>query len=312
MQHIKMKTAKAKILVVLVSSALLAAGCGTSKAALNDTIKQLEKQVARLETEKINIESRSTALDDKVVLLGKKLDRCQDGTRPLLDVVRLSPTSSEEPAPDETYVSSSHEEVETVSEGDRPKLSLSGRPARSSAPPSSRGPLQPGSQEAFAALQPDNLGVVGGGVASAENAASNQPMEAFHAAYRAYSNKRYDEALAGLANFVHEHPSHSYADNALFWRGECYLAVGKFFRAIGEFERMLRRYPQSEKAPSGLYRIGFAYDQLRDRAKALEYYFRVVDKHPGSDAARRASRRVTALKGNEGRASNILPAAAKR
>ncbi len=311
MQHIKMKTAKAQILVVLVSSALLAAGCGTSKAALNDTIKQLEKQVARLETEKINIESRSAALDDKAVLLGKKLDRCQDGTRPLLDVVRLSPPSSAEPVPDETYISSSREEVKTVSEGDRPKLSLSGRPARPYVPPSNRGPLKPGSQEAFAALQPDNLGVVSG-EGGAENTASNQPMEAFHAAYRAYSNKRYDEALAGLANFVHEHPSHSYADNALFWRGECYLAVGKFFRAIGEFERMLRRYPQSEKAPSGLYRIGFAYDQLRDRAKALEYYFRVVDKHPGSDAARRASRRVTALKGNEGRASNILPAAAKR
>ncbi|MCP4676674.1 MAG: tol-pal system protein YbgF [Deltaproteobacteria bacterium] len=169
--------------------------------------------------------------------------------------------------------------------------------------------MGPVGQGGFEELAPDNLGVVSQqGVAGQDDST----MNAFHEAYRNYSNKRYDEALAKFSSFIHDNSQHPYADNAVFWRGECHLAKGKFFKAIGEFERLFRRYPKSEKVPSGLYRAGFAYDQLRDRAKALEYYFRVVDKHPGTDAARRASLRVSAIEGKGGRVSNLLPTAAKR
>jgi TolA-binding protein len=78
----------------------------------------------------------------------------------------------------------------------------------------------------------------------------------------------------------------------LYWRGECYLAKGRFLKAIGEFERLGKRYPDSEKVPSGLYRIGFVYDKLKDFKTAVRYYFEVVEKYPGTDAARRAGNRV--------------------
>jgi tol-pal system protein YbgF len=153
----------------------------------------------------------------------------------------------------------------------------------------------PAAASGFDQLGADNLGVVLS--TETKNASSSSDeMTLFNNAYREYSNKRLDLALNGFQEFVKAYPNHAFADDALYWRGECYLAEGKFLYAIGELERLTRRYPASDKAPSALFRIGFAYDKLRDYGKAAEYYFEVVDKFPGTDAARRASSRMAELK----------------
>ncbi len=297
-----------KLSIVSTTAVLLATGCGTTtQAALSDKVSELEKEVARLKTEKVNLRARSTGLDDRIVVMKKKLDQCQEDGRPLLEVVRLGPGSEETEALEQSMSEQTFTIDEPAGDSKRPALVLSGR--RSQPGGTSSGGTGAIVQGGFEGLAPDNLGVVSqeGGVTQGDGT-----MDAFHEAYRDYSNKRYDEALAKFSSFIHDNAQHPYADNAIFWRGECHLAKGKFFKAIGEFERLFRRYPKSEKIPSGLYRAGFAYDQLRDRAKALEYYFRVVDKHPGTDAARRAGLRVTAIEGKGGRVSNLLPTAAKR
>ena len=72
------------------------------------------------------------------------------------------------------------------------------------------------------------------------------------------------------------------------------------------------RYPRSDKAASAAYRIGFSYDQMHDKVKAKEYYFKVVEKYPGTDAARRASQRVAVLDdGGDGKQS-LMNTSAKR
>jgi tol-pal system protein YbgF len=137
-------------------------------------------------------------------------------------------------------------------------------------------------------------------------------MNQFHEAYRAYTNMQYDAALAGFSKFVAAQPEHDYADNAMYWRGECLLAQGKMLQAVGEYERLMRRYPRSEKAPAALLRIGFVYDKLNDLEKASDYYFKVVDGYPGSDEARKASQRMAAIQGSRGRAFGVTPTSAKR
>ncbi|MCP4604671.1 MAG: tol-pal system protein YbgF [Proteobacteria bacterium] len=287
---------------------LLVLGCGSSKISLEETIHKLEQEVARLKTERINFEARSSSLDDKVIVYKKKLSRCQEDKRPLLNVVRLVPGSDEEMVPVVEPKETIPSGVEIKGDKKRPKLILHEQRYRvKGSRPTSASPIQ-GGQDMFAAFQPENLDVI-----PQDTDSKDRLMAAFNTAYQAYSNKEHDKALAMFSNFIRDNPTHPYADNAVFWRGECYLAVGKFFNAIGEFERLIRRYPKSEKTPSGLLRIGFAYDQLHDRAKALEYYFRVVDKFPGSDAARRASSRVSAIQNNKKRqASNLMPTAIER
>ncbi|MFO8071913.1 MAG: tol-pal system protein YbgF [Polyangia bacterium] len=262
---------------------------------MREQISELERELTRLEAEKANLAARSSELDDELVLCRERVeDRSRRRHRQReLEVVRIGPgrqsaaLQHEPPEP---------EEVVDDGEGERPVLRLVGNrsPGGSGG---GGGPLPP----VPTVRSGESLGVapLDGGANGAAASASSGPMDQFHEAYRAYSNKRYERALEVFAGFLREHPDHEYADNALFWRGECYLARGRLLKAVGEFERVLRRYPGSEKTPSALYRIGFVYDQLRDRSKARHYYFKVVERHPGTEAARRASRRVAALGGDE-------------
>jgi tol-pal system protein YbgF len=287
-------------LVVLGS---LAAGCATSKQVLEKQVADLEREVVQLKAEKANLSARIGGLDDQLVLYVKRAGRCSEERRTSkLEVVRLS--AAEAPAP--VAEAADEERLPAVEDGGkRPVLKIVGSGSYSPAASRSttRGVLPTGLG--------DNLGVVSMDGAGGE-AASGGVMEQFQQAYRAFTNKSLDEALVRFAKFVKDNPGHQYADNAMFWRGESYLAKGKLLKAIGEFERLMRRYPSSEKRPSALYRIGFAYDKLGDLGRAKEYYFKVVDRHPGTDAARRASRRMATLQEAGGRSAKLLPASAKR
>jgi tol-pal system protein YbgF len=164
---------------------------------------------------------------------------------------------------------------------------------------------------AFDKFGADDLGVVSGGTTSGASPTSDE-MTMFNNAYREYSNKRIDAALNQFAEFVKTYPNHAFADDALYWRGECFLTQGKFLYAIGELERLTRRYPASDKASSALFRIGFAYDKLRDYAKAAEYYFEVVGKFPGTEGARRASSRMAELKNSAASGGPLVPTSGTR
>jgi tol-pal system protein YbgF len=304
------------ILALAISAILVGACATTSQQSLDDTVKALEREVVQLNSERVNWEARYNAMDDQVLVLKKKLERCQEGDRQDLKVVRLIPgeqQSTLRPVSDTVGYGAPFEAPQSgnrigkqkkrqvlVLRGNRSYPSGSQVSGQTNAKPSVN-------SEAFQDLAPDNLGVVK--VASEKK---DQVMETFNAAYRAYSNRQYDKALTMFSTFVNRYQSHDFADNAIFWRGECYLATGQFFKAIGEFERLLRRYSGSDKRPSSLYRIGFAWDKLGDKDKALEYYFRVVGSHAGTDAARRASRRVSAIQGEGGQASSLMPTAQAR
>jgi tol-pal system protein YbgF len=306
------------LLRVVVVAAFLAGGCATtSSQTLEKNIETLERELVQLGAERVNWAARNNALDDQVLVLEKKLERCQEEERQDLKVVRLlagqqqTTVRSSEPE-SEIYIEpleTRHSGNAKKNQGKRQVLVLRGNQSRSSGSQVSArtNNEKPVSSQTFTALGTDNLGVV-----KVERKNKDKTMETFNTAYRAYTNRQYDQALTVFSKFVHDHPNHDFTDNAIFWRGECYLATGQYFKAIGEFERLLRRYSRSDKRPSSLYRIGFAWDKLGDKDKALEYYFRVVGSHAGTDAARRASRRVSAIQGEGGQASSLMPTAQAR
>jgi tol-pal system protein YbgF len=114
-----------------------------------------------------------------------------------------------------------------------------------------------------------------------------EAKRAYDAAMNLVTGKRYDQALDALAAFLVKWPDHPYADNAMYWRGECYFGKGDYTRAAEQFEGVLRRFPASEKAPDALLRLGMAHDKLGHSAKAKECFDRLAQQFPDSDAARR-------------------------
>jgi tol-pal system protein YbgF len=297
------------LLVAAFAAALALGGCAESRDALRKQIAGLERDVMRLKAEKANAIAKSAALDDQRLVLEKKIVACDEKKRERsLKVVRLRP--EDEGAEAEQVGQPWPAEPRSSKEDKRPVLTLVGFRAEGGPYAAQPAPLPQTPVGVPPAFAGDNLGVVAGDGTAAP--AADGTMDQFQEAYRAFTNMQYDAALAGFSKFVAAQPNHDYADNAMYWRGECLLAEGKLLQAVGEYERLLGRYPRSEKAPGALLRIGFVYDKLNDLEKASDYYFKVVDSYPGSEEARKASQRVAAIEEARGRVFGVTPTSAKR
>ncbi|HJL16567.1 MAG TPA: tol-pal system protein YbgF, partial [Sandaracinaceae bacterium LLY-WYZ-13_1] len=112
----------------------------------------------------------------------------------------------------------------------------------------------------------------------------------YRAALRHLSERRLGQALEGLEAFLREHPSHPYADNALYWRGEVQYARRDYRRALGAFSELIERYPRGNKVPDALLRIGLCYERMGQRARARRVFDRLRAQYPESVAAQMASR----------------------
>ena len=110
---------------------------------------------------------------------------------------------------------------------------------------------------------------------------------AYDAAMALVNAKQYDRALGAFAAFLVRWPDHPYANNAIYWRGECYFAKGDYTRAADQFEGVVARFPAGSKAPDALLKLGMSRQKLGEPAKAKESFDRLTQIYPQSEAARR-------------------------
>jgi tol-pal system protein YbgF len=113
---------------------------------------------------------------------------------------------------------------------------------------------------------------------------------AYDAALALVQDKRYDRALEALSGFLVRYPDHPYANNAMYWRGECYFAKGDLARAKEEFEGLLARFPAGAKVPDALLKIGLIEQRIGRDDAARAAFDRLTREFAGSDAAKKIPR----------------------
>ena len=167
--------------------------------------------------------------------------------------------------------------VDTEDSTPRPSIRVLGTP-RSNARGGWRG------QDVVEQVRPDD----GAGASQPRPSALDpEAKRAYDAALSLVNARQYDKALDALAAFLVRWPDHPYADNAMYWRGECYFARGEYARASEQFEGVVARFPLGNKAPDALLKLGVSQQKLGDPAKARESFQRLVQLYPHSEAARR-------------------------
>ena len=114
--------------------------------------------------------------------------------------------------------------------------------------------------------------------------------ESYRAALRYLKERKWDESVHALSEFLVEHPASSLAGNAMYWRGEAYYAQRRYDDAIAEFQSMLARFPAGDKAADSTLKVGLCHLRRGDQAQAKRFFKQVLDQYPSSDAARIASR----------------------
>jgi tol-pal system protein YbgF len=249
------------------------AGCGHPESAADRHFADLREEVSKMQADNDRPDQRLGSLED---IGDEKTTR--------VDTAATAP-SSPAPAPAAGRVvqlggPSDAEEADPNDPVARPDIRLSGVPgATPSRPRSSKSSGRARIEES------DPSSVRADGPRS--SALDPDAKAAYEAALAQVQGKQYDRGLEGLNAFLTRWPDHPYAENALYWRGEAYFAQGEYLRAAEQFDAVLARPGSGNKAPDALLKLGMCHDRLGASIRAREYWDRLKNDYPRSDAAKR-------------------------
>jgi TolA-binding protein len=86
------------------------------------------------------------------------------------------------------------------------------------------------------------------------------------------------------------------ADVAQYFLAETYFLEANYQAAATEFNTVRKNFPKSAKVPDALVRMGECFEKLNLPSDAKIFYKSVLEKHPKSEAAKRAKEHLAALK----------------
>jgi len=115
-----------------------------------------------------------------------------------------------------------------------------------------------------------------------------KPIRAYRRAYALYLEGKYTEAQKMFESFARSYPKHDYADNAVFWRGQCQYQRKQYKAAVSSFREVLRRYPRGNKAADALLKLGMSYWKQGQNQQAKSLMVQVVEIYPNSRVAKLA------------------------
>jgi len=151
------------------------------------------------------------------------------------------------------------------------------------------------------------LGRLEGGNAAGAGAAAGAPaantpgntgadpaaaQAAYNVAFKALQSGDYVQASRQFRSFIQQYPNHALTPNAYYWLGESYYVTMNYPVALESFQHLLSQFPQSDKAPDALLKVGYSQLELKQDAAAKATLSSVKTKYPGSKAASLAQERL--------------------
>ena len=141
----------------------------------------------------------------------------------------------------------------------------------------------------------NQLGAGGKPAAQTPAAAPAQAGDDYDKAMTYLNQKKFENAVDSLDNFINASPNDPRVADARYWLGIAHTGLKEYSTAIDIHRRFAADYPKHPKAPDALRNMAqcqLALDQ-RDVAKATLQ--RLVKLYPNSDAAKRAKEQLTKL-----------------
>jgi tetratricopeptide (TPR) repeat protein len=125
------------------------------------------------------------------------------------------------------------------------------------------------------------------------------PLSLFAEAELLRRQHRYAEALAVLDSLDRAHPMHSLGDDVLFERFRIARVRKAPQEAASHLERLVEQYPLEILVDNALLELGKLYEiDLKDPAKAMKCYEKLLFEHTASIFVPEARTRFRALRGD--------------
>ena len=248
---------------------VVAVACARPETAADRQFAEMREQVGRMQAEHDKVDQRLGALegtmaDDKTPPASSAVPA---GPGPTARVVQLGGPSDADPADPNDPAA-------------RPDIRLTGVPGAAPIRPRSG---KTGGRAHIEEADPQGLRTDG----PRSSALDPDAKKAYETALSQVQARQYDRGLEGLNAFLVRWPDHPYAENAVYWRGEAYYAQGEYLRAAEQFEALLARFGSGSKGPDALLKMGMCHDRLGASQRAREYWDRLKNEYPRSDAAKR-------------------------
>ena len=105
---------------------------------------------------------------------------------------------------------------------------------------------------------------------------------------KAFSDRRYGDAVKIFTDFVNTYPKHRLISNAHFWQGESYYQMKNYSNAILSYQQVIEKYPGSNKLQSAMFKQGVSMHHRGQKDAAKVRLNELVRKYPKSAEATRA------------------------
>jgi len=144
-----------------------------------------------------------------------------------------------------------------------------------------------------------SAGGTAGGAAGGAGADSAGDQAAYTRAFDALKSTDYAGAIVRFRDFVRTYPQSQLAGNAQYWLGEAYYVTHDYDNAAAAFRAVGEQYPQSPKVPDALLKLGLTQIDQKKLVDARSTLKQVVQRFPGTDAAKLAASRLQSIPPDE-------------
>lgn len=121
------------------------------------------------------------------------------------------------------------------------------------------------------------------------------PMDeqlSYVAAYEYVKQKKYQQAIPAMQDFIAAYPDGPYVANAHYWLGELYGVTGEYKKALSEFNVVIQDFSDSNKLSAAQYKLGVTYEKIGEKELAQSEFLKVTEAFPGTAVARLAKAKL--------------------
>ena len=109
-----------------------------------------------------------------------------------------------------------------------------------------------------------------------------------------FNVRRFDSALRKFRELIATNSNHPLADNCQYWIGETYYAMGRYYEAVAEFQKVYA-FGKSNKTNDAQLMIGLAFLKSGEKEMARSELNMLVSFNPQSESAKKAQKYLRML-----------------
>ena len=150
--------------------------------------------------------------------------------------------------------------------------------------------------EKYMGFEPSAGGELEKKIVSSEGPKKDSEQKLYDFAKKLFDDGDKGNARIQFENFINKYPDSDNADNARFWIADSYYSEKWFEKAILEYQKVLEDYLDSNKLAAARLKQGYAFAELGEKANARLILKELLKKHPDSNEAEYAQKKLKTLK----------------